>query len=138
MCNAMTATGALAAAIGLASWVPAIAQTCPARPPLAACTAAAPRPGDSFSGPVLQVIDRRTICVALGPLPSQWIQVMIADSDAHGTRGALMAAAFAQDVACVATGETGGAVRAVCLVDGVSVGRLANSPEIRMQAGEWR
>jgi len=138
MSHAMNVTRVLAVAIGLGWSAPALAQTCPDRPAMAACTAAAPRVGDSLSGPVLQVVDARTVCVALGPLPSQWVQVVIADSKTDATRGGLMAAAFAQDVQCVVTGEAGAAVRAVCLADGVSVGRLADSPDSRMQASAWR
>jgi hypothetical protein len=138
MRNVVAVASAVTVAVGMTLSAPAIAQTCPARPPLAACTAAAPKPGDSFAGPVLQVIDARTACVALGPLPSQWVEVVITDSEAGGTRGSLMAAAFAQDAVCLATGNAGEAVRAVCFVDGVSVGRLANSTGSRMQANDWR
>ena len=115
------------------------AQTCPVRPPLAACTAPAPGAGARITGPVLQVIDARTLCVALGPSPSQWIQVEIADAEPDAGRGALMGAAFARDVQCVVTRRAATGVRAVCIdLGGNSVGRLAASPGARMQARDWR
>jgi hypothetical protein len=49
-----------------------------------------------------------------------------------------MAAAFGQDVECVATGVADVGVQAVCFEAGVSVGLVANSPEIREEAGAWR
>src|SRR5581483_5262999 len=71
-----------------------------APPPPAACTAAAPARGVSFTGTVLQVIDGRTLCVAFGPSPDQWVRVRLTDVGPALPRGALMATAFAREVTC--------------------------------------
>jgi hypothetical protein len=107
------------------------------RPPQARCTAAANQAGE-VSGAVLQVIDGRTLCVAFGPTPDQWLQVRLADARADTPRGALMAAAFARNVACtVRRTDALGAV-GVCSADGVSVARMAQEPAARAQAASWR
>lgn len=112
---------------------PLLAQTCPTpKPILADCTAAAPAAGQSFSGPVLQVIDGRTVCVALGPTPDQWVRVTLADARAAEARDALMAAAFARDVDCttVRTGPDG--VTAICRSDGASIADIAAPLRVRL------
>jgi hypothetical protein len=104
----------------------------------AACTAAPPARGEAFSGTVLQVIDGRTLCVATGPTPDQWVRVRLTDADASRPRGALMAAAFAHEVSCVAGAPDAEGVAAVCRVDGRSVGEAAASPDATAQAADWR
>lgn len=117
---------------------PASPDVCPPPVHVANCSAPAPAAGVAFAGPVLQVIDASTVCVALGPLPTQWVRVDLADTPSDGTRSGLMAAVFAQDVTCLSAGPAGVGVRAVCLSGGVSVGLLASRPEIRAAAGSWR
>jgi hypothetical protein len=103
----------------------AAAQTCPAMPQLARCAAAAPGVGQRVSGPVLQVIDGDTLCVALGPTPDQWVRVRLADGVAGVSRAQLMAAAFAHTVDCdVVRAEADGAV-AVCAADGAPLAKAA-------------
>jgi hypothetical protein len=122
----------------LASPVPEAPQTCPVRPAIAQCAAAAPAAGAAVSGPVLQVIDARTVCVALGPLPSQWVRLEISDAPEHGSRGALMASAFGRDVDCVIVNRSGSSAQALCSEDGVSVGQRAASPDLQAEARLWR
>jgi hypothetical protein len=133
-----TALALIAMLVG-APIAPPAYQVCPSRPPPAACVAPLPRVGDLVVGPVLQVVDGRNLCVALGPTPQQWVAVEIADAPADVPRGALMAAVFGQTIACVVT-ERGpdGAARALCVKGGESVGRLADAPEARAQAAAWR
>jgi len=88
------------------------------------CTAPAPVAGQPFVGPVLQVLDGRTVCVALGPTPDQWIEVDLADGKAAVSRPALMRAVFAQRIVCVADRAGGRRVVAHCGLGGVSVGSL--------------
>jgi hypothetical protein len=109
-----------------------------APPSPAACTAAAPARGASFSGTVLQVIDGRTLCVAFGPSPDQWVRVRLTDAGPALPRGALMAAAFAKEVTCVAGPSDGEALTAVCTLDGRSLGEAASQPDAAMQAADWR
>lgn len=109
-----------------------------APPPPAACTAAAPARGVAFTGTVLQVIDGRTLCVAFGPSPDQWVRVRLADAGPTLPRGALMATAFAQEVTCVAGAADVDGLTAVCTRDGRSVGEAASQPDAVMQAANWR
>jgi hypothetical protein len=110
---------------------------CPDRPSIvAACSAAAPSPGQTFSGSVIQVIDGRTLCVAKGPSPEQWILVRLEGDD--GGRGALMAAAFAKPVACVARKPTDRGLVAQCAIDGVDLGQAMRTPSVEAVAASWR
>jgi hypothetical protein len=134
------------AAVAMIVATAAQALTCPPatapvrleRPAQAACSAAPPAPGAAFSGTVLQVIDGHTLCVAHGPTPDQWVRVRLSDAEVSQLRGALMAAAFAKDVACVASASDGDGVVGVCTVDGRSVGRAAAEPDASTQAAGWR
>jgi hypothetical protein len=116
-------------------WSTAHAQE---RIPPAACTASAPASGQVFSGPVLQVIDGQTLCVADGPTPDHWVRVRLTDVDRTIPRGALMAAAFAKDVICTVERRDGQGVAGRCVFDGASLGELVQSDEIRTQATSWR
>jgi hypothetical protein len=107
-------------------------------PAAAACTAAPPARGESFTGTVLQVIDGRTLCVASGPTPDRWVRVRLTDIGPGLPRGALMAAAFAREVTCVASAPDAEGVAAVCIVDGRRVGEAASAPDAAAQAADWR
>jgi hypothetical protein len=104
----------------------------------AACTAASPAAGEVFSGPVLQVIDGRTLCVADGPTPDRWVRVRLSDIPEGRARGALMAAAFAKDVICTADRRDREGVVGRCVFDGAPLGQLVRSDEVRAQAASWR
>ncbi|HWF77302.1 MAG TPA: hypothetical protein VN694_09010 [Caulobacteraceae bacterium] len=109
-----------------------------ASPPPAACTAPAPALGAAFTGTVLQVIDGRTLCVAFGPSPDQWVRVRLTDAGPTLPRGALMATAFAREITCVAGAADGEGLSAVCTLDGRSVGEAAALPDAAAQAADWR
>ncbi len=104
---------------------------------MAACTAAAPVDG-VISGPVLQVIDGRTLCVATGPTPDQWVRVRLSDIHDREARGSLMAAAFAKTVVCGTTGRDEDGVVGRCILGGATLGQLVQSQEIHAQAASWR
>ena len=108
------------------------------RLPPARCTALAPESGQVFSGPVMQVIDGRTLCVADGPTPDQWVRVRLADIYDRENRGALMAATFAKDVICTADRRDGEGVVGRCVFDGSALGQLVGTDEVRAQAADWR
>ena len=108
------------------------------RPDGAACTAPAPAVGAVISGPVLEVIDGRTLCVADGPTPDHWLRVRLADVADPRARGALMAAAFSKDVICIADRRDGQGVVGRCVFDGSPLGDLVRSGEVRAQAASWR
>ncbi|HTX50631.1 MAG TPA: hypothetical protein VME40_14690 [Caulobacteraceae bacterium] len=132
-------TLAFLAMLAAAPTAPPSDQVCPIRPPPAACAAPAPRVGELISGPVLQVVDGRNLCVALGPTPRQWVAIEVADAPADVPRGALMAVVFGRTITCVVTDRgPGGRARALCVKDGESAGRLAGAPDARAQAAAWR
>jgi hypothetical protein len=122
-----------ATAIGLAVLAfgaPALAQT---------CRAPAPAAGQTISGPVMHVIDGRTLCVAQGPTPDQWVPVRISSAVTllPTDRDRLMAAAFSQSLTCRITG--GGAVKvATCTVAGRPLDDVLSEPATITQAKAWR
>lgn len=122
----------------LASGPPPAAQP-PARVSIvAACSAAAPAPGAVLSGPVLQVMDGQTLCIAQGPTPDRWIQVRLEGMVNPGARSALMAASFAKDVVCNVERRNPEGVVGRCAVDGAPLDELVESGSIRAQAAAWR
>src|SRR5579862_3929871 len=91
-----------------------------AGPPVVAavvCSAPAPEPGAEVSGPVLQVIDGRTFCLAEGPTPANWLKVTLAGGAEDSDRSDLMAAAFARRVTCVVGRRGDDGVLARCAID---------------------
>ncbi|WGM37867.1 hypothetical protein [Caulobacter sp. NIBR1757] len=109
------------------------------------CTGAAPADG-VLRGPVLQVEDSATLCVALGATPDRWVRLTLADAPAvnpiqrasntdENPRGTLMAVAFSQMVDCRLQADG----RALCaLQDGRSVGALLKSRAAWVAGKDWR
>jgi hypothetical protein len=105
---------------------------------IAPCLAAKPAVGAEFSGPVLQVIDAQTLCVAQGTDPSQWVQVRLPRGQRAETRGDLMAASFARNVTCRTLRRIQDEVIAACAVDGENVGRLTRTRAVKASGLDWR
>lgn len=105
---------------------------------VATCSARPPEPGQAFSGPVLEVLDGRTICVAQGPTPREWIQVTLNGRETDGMRGPLMAASFARTVTCVAGPPSEQGVVADCWIDGVALGAATRTPAALTEGRVWR
>jgi len=110
------------------------AATCGGEPPAGAA---------EFRGPVLHVLDGERLCVALGPDPSEWVPVRLAGgatraSTAPVPRGALMAAAFGQDVTCRIVGRDDEGVIAECVSDRGSLRRLSQRRQAIKAAQAWR
>lgn len=109
------------------------------------CTAEGPASGQ-LRGPVLQVEDGATLCVALGATPDTWVRVTLADAPSssgiqrasstdENPRGTLMAVAFSQMVDCDVQADG----RALCrLQDGRSVGALMKTRAAWAVGKEWR
>lgn len=109
------------------------------------CTASAPADG-VLHGPVLQVEDGDTLCVALGATPDRWVRVTLADAPSanpiqrasstdENPRGTLMAVAFSQTVDCQVQADG----RGLCvLADGRSVGGLLKTRAAWAAGKEWR
>jgi hypothetical protein len=131
MARGWVKSGAAAAALAaLAFGAPALAQV---------CHAPAPAAGQVVTGPVLHVIDGRTLCIAQGPTPDQWIPLRIspAVTALPADRERLMAAAFSQSLTCTITG--GRLVRtASCTIAGRSLEALLAEPAAITQAKSWR
>lgn len=109
-----------------------------AAPVPAHCGAKAPAAGQSLTGTVLEVIDGRSICVAQGPLPSQWIRLELQDSRDASARSAVMAAVFARKLDCVVVANGAAGVVARCTLAGAPVGQVIGSAANREAATAWR
>ncbi|HXQ46827.1 MAG TPA: hypothetical protein VN806_09435 [Caulobacteraceae bacterium] len=92
------------------------------------CTAPAPERGAAFSGPVLQVIDGRSLCVAEGPTPASWVRVTLAGAPDRGDRSDLMTAAFARRVTCVVDQRNEDGVLARCTIDEAAGAAIDRTP----------
>ncbi|CAN5194506.1 hypothetical protein BH10PSE4_BH10PSE4_38690 [soil metagenome] len=123
--------GAALAIIALTVAAPALAETC--RGP-------APAVGQMVSGPVMHVLDGRTLCVAQGPTPDQWIPLRISSSVAlmADDREKLMATAFAQSLRCEVTGGRGATRTAACTLEGRPLDSLLADPAVVTLAKAWR
>lgn len=121
-----------AIALGLALGAlacPALADPCKAVPDRGP-TPAHLRPGSTFSGRVVHVIDGDGLCVATGPGPSNWVEVRLKDfyapelSEPGGERAkaALRKLAFGRTVTCRAGRRSYDRVVAECEVNGRSLG----------------
>lgn len=131
MARGWARSGAAAGALAVMAFgAPALAQVCHARAPAA---------GQIITGPVLHVIDGRTLCIAQGPTPDQWIPLRIspAVTALPIDRERLMAAAFSQSLTCTITG--GRLVKsATCTVSGRPLEALLAEPATITQAKTWR
>jgi len=135
MARGWARSGAAAVALAALPGAPALAQGVPPQP----CRAPAPAAGQTVTGPVLHVIDGRTLCVALGPTPDRWIPLRISPSVGALPldRERLMAAAFSRFLICTVTG--GGPVRtATCTVAGQPLEAVLAEPATIAQASSWR
>ena len=97
----------------------------------AVCGAPAPAVGSVIRGPVLQVTDSHTVCVALGPLPEDWLKLSLNPGPHH--RGRPRARdLFAQTVRCRVLASDEGRVLGQC----VRVSPDAPSA-IEVSQGDW-
>ena len=134
--------GALAATGALCLW------TAQAQAADTVCTGSPPPAGTVIRGPVLEVEDGRTLCLALGETPDQWVRLTLADAPVanpvrrvafstaqDNPRGTLMSVAFAQNLDCrIEQGD-----QAVCtLDDGRSVGALLKTRTAQAAGRDWR
>ncbi len=102
-------------------------------------------PGKAFSGPVVYIGDGDSLCVAVGPMRGDWVEVRLADFyapelSAPGGREAKVALeriAKGRRVDCVAQHRSYDRVVAVCTIQGVSLERPMRAAGIR-QGGNGR
>ncbi|MDQ0464353.1 hypothetical protein QO010_002134 [Caulobacter ginsengisoli] len=86
--------------------------------------------GGFVRGPVLEILDARTVCVAR--TPGDWVPITLIQP--AQSRPALMAAAFGKTATCV-VGQDG---RAECVIEGTSLGVLLRQPALQKTALNWR
>jgi micrococcal nuclease len=94
--------------------------------------------GATFSGPVVDVLDGDSLCVAVGPEHKDWVEVRLADfyapesGEAAGAsaKAALARIALGKSAVCVAGMKTYDRVAARCQVDGRPIGDLMRGAHI--------
>lgn len=121
----LTALFALVAASALALAPRAAAQS------LADCGAATPAVGSVIRGPVLQVVDAATVCVAMGPRPEAWLKLSLSPGR-HPHSRPRARELFAQTVRCRVIASREGGVLGRC----VRVSPDAPSA-IEVSDGDW-
>ena len=121
----------LAAALLLCGAGQALADPCKAIPD------SGPMPtflykGHSFSGPVVQVLDGDSLCVAVGKGPQNWVEVRLSDfyaPESHEPGGpeakaALSRIALGKVAICVSKNRTYDRIAARCTIGGRALGEL--------------
>jgi len=96
------------------------------------CGAPAPAAGAVLHGPVLEIPNGSTLCIATGASPAQWTAVSLAQIKT--SRAVLMAAAFGQNATCT-IGQDGAAD---CRIEGASLAQQIQRPEILKASMQWR
>jgi micrococcal nuclease len=130
--------GALAVAFALAPVTVALADPCKAIPDKGPMPAFL-KPGSTFSGPVTYVGDGDSLCVAVGPSPSDWVEVRVSDFYApelnapggQEAKAALERIAKGRRVECRAIRQSYDRVVARCALQGGSLGDLMRSAGVR-------
>jgi hypothetical protein len=93
------------------------------------CQGKPPQTGGLVHGPVLEILDARTVCVAR--TPTDWVPVTLVQP-AHSLP-ALMAAAFGKTATCVVDGNN----KAECVIEGAPLGVLLRQPALQKAALDW-
>ena len=96
------------------------------------CQGPRANPGAVVRGPVLEIPDGTSLCVALGVSRSTWVPIDVSRLGAD--RAMLMAAAFGRTATCV-VGADG---RGQCRIEGAALADGLRDPEIRKIATSWR
>jgi len=94
--------------------------------------------GATFSGPVVDVLDGDSLCVAVGPEHKDWVEVRLADFYAPESReaagatakAALQQIALGRTAVCVASMRTHDRVAARCQLGGRPIGDLMREAHI--------
>jgi len=96
------------------------------------CQGPAAAPGVVLHGPVLDVPDGASLCIAASAAPTGWTRVSVRQLGA--SRPLLMAAAFGQNATCT-IGADG---LANCTVEGAPLADAVKRPEIIKASIQWR
>jgi hypothetical protein len=95
------------------------------------CLGGAAAAGATVHGPVLDIADGSSLCVATSPDLTTWVKIKVPQLKA--TRGELMAAAFGKNATCV-VGRNG---EGSCVVEGAALAQTLQRPEIVKAATDW-
>jgi len=96
--------------------------------------------GSSFSGPVVDVIDGDSLCVAVGPRSGlDWVEVRLADfyapelssSGGRAAKAALTRIALGKQATCMAGAGTYDRIAARCQINGQAIGDLMTAAGIK-------
>jgi hypothetical protein len=88
--------------------------------------------GAVVHGPVLEVPDGSSLCIATGASPSAWVRIPL--SHLQISRSALMAAAFGNNATCAIDSHG----RGDCTIEGQTLAMAVRSPELVKAAFSWR
>lgn len=104
------------------------------------CRGPAPAAGQTVSGPVLHVIDGRTLCIAQGSTPDHWVPLRVSASVTllPDDRERLMAATFSHALSCRITGGRDAVKTATCTLAGRPLDDLLTAPATITEATAWR
>jgi hypothetical protein len=100
--------------------------------PVSACGTEQPFAGEVLHGPVLEIPDASSLCIARGTSPAAWVAVQLPNLGV--TRSALMAAAFGKNATCV----VGADLKATCIVEGKRLIDQLHRPAILRASIAWR
>jgi len=125
------------------AWAALMFATSASADPCEAIPEAGPLPaylsfGATFSGPVVEVIDGDSLCVAVGPTPQEWVEVRAADFYApelatpagRAAKAALEHLVRGKEAVCVANMRTYDRIAARCRVNGQPIGTLMRAAGI--------
>lgn len=109
------------------------------------CRGPAPQAGEVVTGVVLHVVDGQRLCLADGPTPDRWTEVVldsaqigkVSDGGAAWAKTAVMSAAFGKKLTCRVEGISAGRPVARCIVGGVSLAQALSAPGAAKQVAEW-
>ncbi len=96
------------------------------------CQGPAATPGAVLHGPVLEISDGASLCIAGSASPTAWTRVSVRQLSA--SRPLLMAAAFGQNATC----RIGADGLADCTIDGARLADTVNRPEVIKASLQWR
>ena len=96
------------------------------------CQGSPPTKGAVIHGPVLEVPDASSLCIATGVSPAAWVKVSLPQM--RTTHSALMAAAFGKNATCTVAPDG----RDDCAIEGQPLAMALHNPEIVKTAYAWR
>jgi hypothetical protein len=103
-----------------------------AAPAETVCGRASPVVGAVVHGPILDIPNSATLCIATGASPSQWVAIPV--PQLRASRALLMAAAFGQNATCVVGADGLGD----CRIEGRALADEVTRAEVRKASMQWR